>query len=163
MTSRTTGRELSKPTIVHDYNQCMNAVDRADQCYAFVRRCKKWWRKVYFWLLEVTVVNSYVLFKSCNTQHNITHLEYRRQVIDALAARHILSAPPRRIPGRPRKRPRESCMGDHERLNGQTHLLGKGDSHSCAVCSNTKEGRRHRSVYYCKTCTAILRREEDIA
>ena len=36
-TARTTGRELSKPTIVHDYNQCMNAVDRADQCYAFVR------------------------------------------------------------------------------------------------------------------------------
>ena len=132
----------------------MNGVDRADQCtvyYYFIRKCKKWWRKVYFWLLEVTVVNSYILFKS-STSQNISHLSYRRQIIDALAARHIMTAPPRRIPGCPRKRSLEGYAGDPERLNGRTHTLGKREPHNCVVCS--REDRRHRSIYYCASCTS---------
>ena len=40
VTSRTTGREISKPTLVHHYNLCMNGVDLADQCtvyYSFIK------------------------------------------------------------------------------------------------------------------------------
>ena len=150
--SRTTGRQMVKPTVIHHYNQCMNGVDRADQCtvyYSFVRKCKKWWRKVYFWLLEVTVVNSYILFKS-STSQNISHLSYRRQIVDSLAARHIMSAPPRRIPGRPRKRSREAYAGDPERLDGKTHMMGKREPKNCVVCS--KKEKRHRSSYFCATC-----------
>ena len=153
VTSRSTGRQHIKPKVVDSYNQCMNGVDRADQhtvYYAFVRKCRKWWRKVFFWLLEVTVVNSYVLYSNTNS-HRLTHLEYRRRIVDSLAARHIMTAPPRRVPGRPRKRSRDSYMGDPERLNGKTHLLGRREPHNCVVCSKEK---RHRSIYYCTTCTS---------
>ena len=132
VTSWSTGRQVAKPKVVHNYNQCMNGVDRADQCtvyYSFVCKCKKWWRKVYFWLLEVTVVNSYILFKS-STSQNISHLSYRRQIIDALAARHIMTAPPRRIPGCPRKRSLEGYARDPERLNGRTHTHLARESHT---------------------------------
>ena len=53
-----------KPLVVDSYNKSMNGVDRADQYtvyYSFVRRSVQWWRKVFFWLMEVAAVNSYLL------------------------------------------------------------------------------------------------------
>ena len=49
-----------KPSAVHLYNNNMNSVDRADQLavyYSFERKTRKWWRKVFFWLMETTIVN----------------------------------------------------------------------------------------------------------
>ena len=43
-----TGRPLTKPEIVHEYNKYMGAVDRCDQMVAyscFRRRTMKWWKK----------------------------------------------------------------------------------------------------------------------
>ena len=48
-----------KPSVVDLYNHNMNGVDIADQhsvYYAFQRKTRKWWRKVFFWLVETTVV-----------------------------------------------------------------------------------------------------------
>ena len=55
VTSRATGRTGVMPVVVDKYNQSMNGVDSADQYtvyYSFVRRSKKWWRKVCFWLFR---------------------------------------------------------------------------------------------------------------
>jgi hypothetical protein len=68
----------------------MEGVDRADQycgCYGFTRRSYKWWKKLFFWLMEAAVVNSYIL----NSLHEEesgekleTHLSYRRNLITQL-------------------------------------------------------------------------------
>ena len=63
VTSRATGKTAIKPVVIDHYNQFMNGVDLADQYttyYSFVRKSKKWWKKVCFWLLEVATVNSYI-------------------------------------------------------------------------------------------------------
>lgn len=144
-----------KPVVVDHYNQSMNGVDRADQCtvyYSFIRKCRKWWRKLFFWLLETTVVNSYIIYKT-TVSHPLSHLEYRRRVIEALATRHITNAPPRTRQGRPRKRPIEVTKGDPNRLNGRLHIIAKlQNPHECVVCSRPAQKQRHRSLYYCKTC-----------
>ena len=137
----------------------MNGVDRADQnsvYYRFIRKTRKWWRKLFFWLLEVSVVNSYILYTIHSETHHskpLTHLQYRRNVIEALASRYLQAAPPRPRPGRPRKRAVSVREGDPERLNGRLHVLQKRDrAHDCIVCSNRESGHRHRSHFYCKTC-----------
>ncbi len=94
----------TKPLVIHEYNLSMNGVEKADQYttyYSFVRKSKKWWRKLFFWLFEVAVVNSYILYKITAPRPS-THLEYRRRLVDALASRHIMAAPPRHV-GCPRK------------------------------------------------------------
>ena len=126
--------------------------------YPFIRKTRKWWRKLFFWLLEVTVVNSYILYQLHTTQlqtRPITHLQFRRRPVGALASRHIQAAPPRPRPGRPRKRHHLSGdNGDPERLNGMLHVLDKGDrGHDCVVCSN-RDRKRHRSNFFCKTCSS---------
>ncbi|GFN79357.1 PiggyBac transposable element-derived protein 4 [Plakobranchus ocellatus] len=45
----------------------MNGCDRMDQNVAyygvFKRKTKKWWEKIFFWILEVTQMNAYVLYR----------------------------------------------------------------------------------------------------
>ena len=82
---------VEKPVVVNEYNHSMNGVDVADQnsvYYRFIRKTRKWWRKLFFWLLEVTVVNSYVLYQAHAARLNIrplTHLQFRRKLVEALA------------------------------------------------------------------------------
>ena len=62
---------VTKPAVVNAYNHSMNGVDVADQLtvyYSFVRKTRKWWRKIFFYLLEVSVVNSYLLYKQTISQ-----------------------------------------------------------------------------------------------
>ena len=61
-----TGRPITKPEIVHDYNKFMGAVDRCDQMVAyscFRRRTMKWWKKVFFHLFSLSILNAYILYK----------------------------------------------------------------------------------------------------
>ena len=152
--SKATGRTALKPKVVDEYNMSMNGVDKADQFtvyYSFIRKSRKWWRKLFFWVFEVTVVNSYILYK-INIQSPLSHLHYRRSVVDSLASRHLSTAPPRPRPGRPSKRPLSSS-GDPERFNSRLrHFPAKGETKQCAVCSNTKQGARKRTALYCKGC-----------
>ena len=137
-----------KPVSVDRYNNCMNGVDRADQYmvyYLFVRRSVKWWRKVFFWMMEVAVVNSYILYK-CHTIQPCTHCDYRLSIIWALAAPYMQSAPPRG-PGRTRVACQQACSGDPDCLNGQGHFLKMGANQTdCVVCSAQVCGRRHRTI-----------------
>ena len=51
VTSRATHRISEKPVVVDNYNQSMNGVDLADKYtvyYSFIRKSKKWWKKVAF-------------------------------------------------------------------------------------------------------------------
>ena len=147
--------ETQKPLVVQRYNQSMNGVDRADQnsvYYSFIRKSRKWWRKLFFWLIEVTTVNSYILYQF-HPQANLTHLQYCRQVIESLAVRFLSTVPPRPGPGRPRKRPLTESDGDALRVNRKSHFPGKlSQAKECTVCSDRSAKKRHRSLYYCKTC-----------
>ena len=89
------GDTVKKPVSVDKYNKSMNGVDHHDQyCvyYSFVRKTIKWWRKLFFYLLECSTVNSYILYKeTCSAARKkpLTSLEYRRSVVEALAQEHL--------------------------------------------------------------------------
>ena len=148
--------EAQKPAAIDHYNNSMNGVDRADQnsvYYSFIRKSRKWWRKLFFWLMEVAVVNSFILFQ-LHSQGKTSHLQYRRALIESLGTRYLQQVPPRPRPGRPRKRALSIDVGDPERLNGRPHFPGKSEDvqpQQCIVCSDRKTKRR-RTLYHCSTC-----------
>ena len=129
----------------------MNGVDLADQhalYYSFIRKTVKWWRKVVFWLVETAVVNSYILYKE-TVPNPMTQVAYRRSVVESLASRYIVCAPPRRLVGRPRKRSHPD--GDvPERLNHRLRIVEQRSQRNYVVCRAA--GRKSRPVYFCKTC-----------
>ena len=52
------------PPCLPHYVQFMRGVDRGDQLssyYNIGRRSKKWWRRLFFYLVECCVLNAYVL------------------------------------------------------------------------------------------------------
>ena len=83
-------REVEKPACVLDYTKNMGGVDRSDHycaTYVFIRKSLKWWRKLFFWCLEVCIVNSYILYCCHTTQHGgtpMSHLKYRRTLVENL-------------------------------------------------------------------------------
>ena len=142
-----------KPVVVDRYNHCMNGVDRADQYtvyYSFIRKTVKLWRKVCFWLLEVALVNSYILYKS-NTNRPMSHREFRLSVIRHLASPQIQAVPS--IRSGPHVQSRQARSGDPVRLNRQPHFLDRcSRQKDCIVCSHQSQGTRHRTTYFCKSC-----------
>jgi hypothetical protein len=80
---------LPIPMIIDDYNFHMNAVDRADQLRGGLtshrtgRRC---WLPLFYWLLDVTKVNAYLLYKTHSLEagnepkHQLTHRAFHEQL-----------------------------------------------------------------------------------
>ena len=61
------------PLCLSAYNFYMNAVDRHDQmraAYEIGFRTNRWWMRIYFYLLNVVVCNSYCLYRSLINDYN---------------------------------------------------------------------------------------------
>ena len=70
--------EIEKPLVMSDYTENMGAVDKADHycaSYSFSRKTLRWWWKLFFWMLEVSLVNSFILYRLETHQPNLTQLQ----------------------------------------------------------------------------------------
>ena len=65
---------VEKPSVIANYTKNMGGVDTADQysaTYCFLRRTLKWWGKLFFCGLEVSILNVYVLYvESCKNSNS---------------------------------------------------------------------------------------------
>ena len=80
-----------KPQIVERYNRHMGYVDISDRMansYSMCRRNFKWTTKLFFHLLDLTVLNNCILLSSCGAK--CTHRDFRlllvRNLIEAIIA-----------------------------------------------------------------------------
>ena len=110
--------DISCPPLLSDYISFMRGVDRGDQLlelYNFGRHSQKWRKRVFFYLLEVCVLNAYILEGFVCEKHKL-HGHAKR---DLLAFEIDLAE--QLIGGfRGRKRPGRQCRGpstDMARLN----------------------------------------------
>ena len=125
--------EVIKPTVVCDYTSKMGGVDRADHycaSYSFTRKTLKWWRKMFYWLLEVCVVNSFILFKELHHLPTAERqLKYRNKLIAQLVGT---------VRNTTNRRGRLSTSDDAERLNQAAHFINKlvkGPNKNCQVAA----------------------------
>lgn len=80
--------QLSIPTMVKTYNMFMGGVDVADQMkgtYAIdIRSRFKYYLRIAFDVLDTSVVNGYINYKSLNQNSKLSHLQYRQSVVRGL-------------------------------------------------------------------------------
>ncbi|GFV61118.1 piggyBac transposable element-derived protein 4 [Trichonephila clavipes] len=77
----------TKPKIVADYNKNMGYVDLGDRMastYSFARRTRKWTKKLFFSLIDIAVLNAFLMFKSCRTSSKFSLKEFRMNLITSL-------------------------------------------------------------------------------
>ena len=111
--------EVVKPTAIVEYTKHMGAVDRFDHycsSYAFTRKSLKWWRKTFFWFVEVAVINGFILYKECYPDEATDHIRYRKQLIVQLVGEQRAAHPARR-------RGRPSTLDKEERLDRRKHFI----------------------------------------
>ena len=75
------GREvISKPQCIVEYNCHMGRVDLSDQMISycsFSHRSVKWWKRVFFHLIDTTIVNAYILYsQSTQSSRKLTHVNF---------------------------------------------------------------------------------------
>ncbi|XP_037875467.1 piggyBac transposable element-derived protein 4 isoform X4 [Bombyx mori] len=130
-----------KPTVVQDYNANMGGVDRKDQLLAMYpierRKTTVWYKKFFRRLLNVSVLNSYILLKD----KSLAHRNFRKALITELLAVH--------------KKPKPTIISTKSQVHCPAPYpfvkSGKSDRlrRKCAVCPK-------RSNTYCKVCNVAM-------
>ena len=72
-----TGEKKLKPSCVLDYNKKMGAVDKADMVNSFVecaRKTTKWYKKVFFHLIDTAVLNGHIVYRRLSGERNTQYI-----------------------------------------------------------------------------------------
>lgn len=151
---------IQQPACIHDYNQGMSGVDTFDQhiaAYRVLRKTNKYWKTIAFDMLEVAVVNSYILFtqyRSANPgviprSKTYDAHEFRRQLICQLANIADDAPVPLYRQGRkPKSVPPQLITGPHLPRYSEKEKY-------CKYCYITEKKRRSCQTY-CSTCEEYL-------
>lgn len=149
----------SKPKCVIEYNKGMIGIDRQARmlaCFPVMRTYTKRYRKVFFYIFDMALFNSYILFKKLNTEKKQNYAEYRIEIAESL----LKNVPLPEYKGRGRL-----LNGDSpQRLHAQhwSHFPKHIDptpskqkpSRTCKVCAKHK--KRSETTWECKTCQVAL-------
>ena len=85
------GNTIENPDVVLEYNNVMGAVDKVDQMlepYAMQRKGVKWYIKLFEHLLDVSVFNSFVLYKQCNVNSKLAFLDYKLLLVEKMVTKY---------------------------------------------------------------------------
>ena len=78
---------VEKPVCICEHNQYMSGVDHVDQMisyYPCTRKTLKWIKKLFFYLLEVSVHNCHVLYKTHSANTTIKLYDFQIKLLSGL-------------------------------------------------------------------------------
>ena len=80
-------RDIAKPISIGNYNKLMGGTDLANQIcqyYNNTHRSVKWWKRVFFNMLNICILNATIIFNSVPTNKHISNLDFRIKVVEGL-------------------------------------------------------------------------------
>ena len=159
------GQPVLKPTAVVDYCKNMGNVDLSDQIlqyYEVLRRSLKWWKKLFFHLLNLMLVNAYKLYlKFGNGQGRRSHVKFRSDIVTALIESATTANKPKTSGGRT-PTPVGRLHGHHfpVYLPSKPGAKRKHPVRDCVACNPGKSKhvgfKRQQSSYMCDKCEVPL-------
>ncbi|CAI6348589.1 unnamed protein product [Macrosiphum euphorbiae] len=83
---------VKAPAAIVDYNKYMGGVDHFDQFHSYYNvawKSRRWWLKIFYYLLDASIVNSFVLYQTTSNLHDpksskYTHLNFRSTLANQL-------------------------------------------------------------------------------
>ena len=138
---RETKEDIMKPDAILDYNKFMGSVDRSDQLVQYLamrRRTLKWYKKVMFHLLDLCVVQAYLIYKQQTTGRPVLHRVFKRELVKQML--QPLQLPAVVNVGRPRSDPNALLRLNNDiNIHHLELIVGTGKkksrvSRGCAVC-----------------------------
>ncbi|XP_054715386.1 piggyBac transposable element-derived protein 4-like [Uloborus diversus] len=150
-----------KPSTVVDYNKTMGGVDKMDSCtsnYSAKRkRQKKYYKKIFFHLLDLTIWNSFILYKK--NDGSLDHLGFRMKLVRNIVERCASNTS--------RKSTSSKKIENPLRFTGQhfPHKIPATEKKAeptrcCVICSSKKKDNgkkiRRETRYHCPKCEVGL-------
>ncbi|GFO17391.1 PiggyBac transposable element-derived protein 4-like [Plakobranchus ocellatus] len=139
------------------YNKYMGGVDRHDHLranYTIQRPGHRWWRYFVWFLIDVSLVNSYILFKMCR-KSAISHKQFRLTVAKQLVGGYSMRSH--------RARQKEITELDRTQAQHHTRTVFPGRSRACRLCSKrklkTRAGRAKETRDGCAECQIYLHKD----
>lgn len=145
--------DVACPEAIAFYNEIMGGVDLADQMsgvYEMDRKSSKWWKKVFYRLLMISIVNSWVIYNEVRRKKEplIEFLFVLSEALIAKGRQQSKVVVRKRSIGRPTKSSKQmNNVGDHLPIEGKTRRR-------CTRCS--RQGREKRTTTICQFCQIPL-------
>lgn len=154
---RSTKEEIQKPECILDYNEHMGSVDKSDLLLSSVesvRKTVKWYKKLFFHLVDLSLLNSHVLYKTV-TGKNISILDFQLQLVKQILEVY-------HVPQTDSRSGRRSADGDNPMRLTERHFVSlipatqkkKTTQRKCVVCA--KHDKRSDTRYMCSLCNVPL-------
>ncbi|XP_035227169.1 piggyBac transposable element-derived protein 4-like [Stegodyphus dumicola] len=147
--------EVPCPKAVAVYNDIMGGVDCFDQRkerYQIGRRSVEWWRRIFYFLTDLGIVNSFILWQVNKRNRSLDQLTFRialaRQLTDGYSSKKR---------GRPASFQAKRCaVPDDIRIaNVGNHMPEMASNYRrCRKCSTKTQEKRTR--YMCAVCDVPL-------
>ena len=150
----------------------MDASDQMAATYRFVRKYVTWYKKLFFYILDIVVLNSFYLYKEVGGSERF--LEFRKHLLKELVQSGMNDIPTYPSKGRPHSLPCSTRLGGRHfptypsrgrphSLPSSTHLRSrhfpvaipptekkKEPCKRCVVCYS--HNKRKDTKYKCDTC-----------
>jgi len=133
---------VNKPKAVIEYNANMRGVDRLDQKikpYECLRKSVRWYRKLFFHLMDITLVNAHIVYEKSGGE-KCSLLQFRHKVIHGLLEKYAMERKSF-MRGRPSKIDPPVRLTERHFLTHIPPTAKKFPSRVCRVCPRRKEMR----------------------
>lgn len=158
--------EVPKPVVIDLYNSSMGGVDRADQLreyYSVGRSSSKWYRYIFWFLIDVAICNAFVL---CNYRRlsqgmgKLRQLNFRTEL-----AKQLIGGYSTRVSPAPLSKRRKIEAHFLQEGSEGKHFIDKikGRKRQCVQCkrvgTKTPKGRPVESTFESVQCSVALCKE----
>ena len=143
------------PEAVREYITNMRGVDVFSQMESYARIGRKqfrWWPKLAWFLIEIAVMNAYVLYTKKQQSNKLSREKFRIH----LAQQLISSFSSRKKRGRPSQAQQSAGVAQRTDIGMHTSIRSREDSvHSCTQCGRSRTYRK-RTKYMCEQCNVYV-------
>lgn len=136
--------KIKYPETIKIYSHLMKGVDIANQLisyYELRHRTYKWWKRILYHLFDISIVNSFIIYKKVTNDNNMLQKRYRIEILNAIAYKYGL------IP---------ENIGKNMNKKVDMHLVAKSNKRKiCTYCSITKNyttAKTPVTQYICMDC-----------
>ena len=148
---------VERPNVIHTYNHGKDGVDQNDQLcsyYSMERKSMKWYKRVFWRLIGIAMVNAYIVFKKTTGPH-ITHIAFLKDAIRSLVIAGQLPEPLQQHPGQPQQHQQALRLlpGNHFPEHHPSAQTRQNPCKVCVVCSHVKLKELR---YRCELCQVSL-------
>lgn len=144
---------LPCPALVKDYNVNMGFVDKADMLkstYAINRKSKRWYMRIFWHFLDVTVVNAYIMFGLTGEGKQMNLKEFRLAVANGLLSKSNKDKSKAKLNSVKFRQ----VIPLEQRTLGNQHLPVRSTWKRCNYCSTST--KQVRSYWACSQCQVSL-------